>query len=247
MRNTVSELHALTADNKLRQAIDKLRSIFALADSELYNDAILLSARFSKMESDIRKGIFSSETETLVHNRVVDGILSLIGEIKEHPGRFEQYDEIGTTIQQDAVAKTHVELSSLFQDALVQRLAHVKSKNLSSKALWIDDNPRNHKNERQLLESIGLEFDNALNSEQAWYQVNTFDYDLIISDFSRKGAADSGMIFLRRLIADGPDIPLIFYVRDYQPELGTPPYAFGITDLAADLLHYVMDVVERKY
>ena len=76
-------------------------------------------------------------------------------------------------------------------------------------------------------------------------------YDLVISDIAREGAADEGLRFLsamRRPDNGRPTIfrPTIFYVGLYDAAKGIPPYAFGITNSPDELLHYVMDVLERE-
>ena len=101
--------------------------------------------------------------------------------------------------------------------------------------------------EKEILLNIGINFDTAWNSEQAWYQINNSEYDLIISDILRNGDPKAGLDFLDRIVKNGFNIPFIFFIADVKPELGTPPYAFGITNLVAELLHYVMDIIERKY
>ena len=246
MEKTLQELFNLIANNEVQQTLQKLQSIFSLADSELFNDAILLSARFKKLNSDVRKAIISNENETIRYNEIVHGILSLINEIKDNPKPFEKYDKVEEKVQQDDKAKTNVEWPVFAKDALVQRLSYIKQKEVSIKGLWIDDHPGNQAYEKELLSTIGVKFDTVLNSEQAWYQINHNEYDLIISDINRNGDPKAGLELLNKTVHNGLNIPFIFFAANINPALGTPPYAFGITNLIGDLLHLVMDVIERK-
>lgn len=247
MERTIEELFTLIGNNEVQRTLGKLQSIFSLTDSDLFNDVILLSARFKKLKSDLRKAIISYDNESLRHNEIVNSVISLIDEIKENPKQFEKYDKVEENVEEYAKKKTGADLSIVVKDALIQRLSYIKQKELSIKGLWIDDNPQNQVFEKEILKTIGVEFDIALNSEQAWYQINHNKYDLIISDILRNGDAKAGINFLNHAANNGFRIPFIFFIANVKPELGTPAYALGVTNLVGDLLHYVMDVIERKY
>ena len=74
-------------------------------------------------------------------------------------------------------------------------------------------------------------------------QENT--YGLIRSDIGRDGKKDEGLQFHQRLISEGMDIPLIFYVGSSDRGRGVPASAFGITGRVEELGHLVLDFLER--
>jgi hypothetical protein len=54
-----------------------------------------------------------------------------------------------------------------------------------------------------------------------------------------------GLRLLKRMRTGGMSQRLIFTVGRYQPERGTPPFAFGITNRVDELLNLVFDALER--
>ena len=62
----------------------------------------------------------------------------------------------------------------------------------------------------------------------------------------QKALSKAGIEFLQKLVANNMRLPMIFYVVKMHEERGTPPYAFGITNSPSELVHLVMDVIERK-
>jgi CheY-like chemotaxis protein len=71
-------------------------------------------------------------------------------------------------------------------------------------------------------------------------------FDLILSDISRCGSNRHGLDALPRLRAASPGTPVVFYIGRVAREAGVPPGAFGITDHPGELLHLVMDALERR-
>jgi hypothetical protein len=61
----------------------------------------------------------------------------------------------------------------------------------------------------------------------------------------RGDVEDEGQHFLNETVRRGIHRPTIFTVGRFQPELGVPPYAFGITNRVDDLLNLVFDALER--
>ena len=54
-----------------------------------------------------------------------------------------------------------------------------------------------------------------------------------------------GMRFLDSIRRNGLLRPTIFTAGNYEPERGTPPYAFGITNRVDELLNLLFDALER--
>lgn len=73
-------------------------------------------------------------------------------------------------------------------------------------------------------------------------------YDAIISDMERGGVVDDGLRFVMELLKQGSDMYrwTIFYFRNFKREKGITPYAFGMTNRPDEMLHLVLDVLERK-
>jgi len=71
-------------------------------------------------------------------------------------------------------------------------------------------------------------------------------YDVIISDMARTDEDDAGLRFLIKFRKVDETTPVIFYIGTYDPKLGKPIGAFGITNRPDELLHLVLDALERK-
>jgi CheY-like chemotaxis protein len=114
------------------------------------------------------------------------------------------------------------------------------------RVLWVDDHPANNFYERVALSQIGLAVDLAVSSTEGLGAVKYLNPDVILSDMERTGKQDAGLEFLRLLRDQGISTPLIFYIREVDEARGTPVGAFAITDRPDELLHLVLDVLERS-
>ncbi|HMR44169.1 MAG TPA: hypothetical protein PKC40_10060, partial [Saprospiraceae bacterium] len=82
------------AENKIEEAIQSLRTVFTLAESELVTDVIVIGAQHSKLKSDQRRGIISYEDGELTRNKILNALLELVEEIKNNPDTFRAYAEL---------------------------------------------------------------------------------------------------------------------------------------------------------
>lgn len=112
--------------------------------------------------------------------------------------------------------------------------------------LWVDDNPENNINERRMFRQLDVDIDTITDNRKALTALATAAYDLVISDIARPDQTSSGLDLTKDLHAQGSNIPVIFYVGDYRPDRGVPPYAFGITNRPDELLHLTLDILARK-
>ena len=247
MEKTLLQIQDYIFQNEVEMALKKLQSIFSIAGSELVNDVILLMAQLKKLQSDIRKGIIDYATENLVHNRIVNSVLSLTKEIETEPEQFVKFVEVEAELDKSIKEKIDEELPISMKDSLFERLSYVKEKNLEVNAIWIDDFPSNNRYESKVLKSVGVKIDYAKSSEEGYEMLKTKNYELILSDIARNDINDEGLRFHKKLIDESIYIPLVFYTGFVDKEKGVPPYAFGIADLPNELIHLVLDVIERKY
>jgi CheY-like chemotaxis protein len=91
--------------------------------------------------------------------------------------------------------------------------AYGKSKKkLKNRVLWVDDYPANNKAIMDVYKRQGIEFDLALDTEQALDHLGKKSYDLIISDIGRHPEHDAGIKMIDEIktrFADHP--PIIIY------------------------------------
>lgn len=112
--------------------------------------------------------------------------------------------------------------------------------------LWVDDNPENNVHEREALRTLGSNTDVAISTEQGMAALRNKVYDLVVSDMSRGGTPNEGVILLQEMRKSRYPQRVVFYVGRADPEKGKPAGSFGITDRPDELLHLIMDILERQ-
>jgi len=117
-------------------------------------------------------------------------------------------------------------------------------KNLS--ILWFDDRPDTLKNEIKMFRQLGGRIEVTTTLEKTISMLKTNNFDLMISDIDRNNGEEDGVSTLKQLYKNKTYVPTIFYIGDVNEELGIPPHAFGLTNRPDELLHLVIDVLERK-
>jgi CheY-like chemotaxis protein len=141
----------------------------------------------------------------------------------------------------------HKKITPQDEAILLNRIQSVNIELSNKSVLWIDDRPERSSIDRNLLSTIGLKVEVATNSEEGLKQLKENKFDLIVSDIVRDENKTEGLDFLKRLRSLEIFIPTIFYLEFYKPEKGTPPFAFGITNEPKELIHLVLDLIQRKY
>jgi DNA-binding NtrC family response regulator len=93
---------------------------------------------------------------------------------------------------------------------------------------------------------MGIEISLATSTDGAVAMLETDPADVLISDMERYANKKAGLQLLTR-IKDLSERPAtIFYVGSLDKERGAPPGAFGITNRPDELIHLVLDVLERE-
>ena len=115
-----------------------------------------------------------------------------------------------------------------------------------AQVLWVDDNPENNIYEREVLRTLGTNTDVATSTQQGMMALQSKVYDLVISDMYRGSTPNEGLIFLQEMRKSRFPQQVVFYVGNVDPEKGKPAESFGITDRPDELLHLIMDILERQ-
>ncbi len=112
--------------------------------------------------------------------------------------------------------------------------------------LWVDDHPENNQNEIKMFKQLGADIDISTNTEDAINILKHNNYDLVFSDIARGDDTQAGLTFLKELRETKINTPVIFYIGVVDPSKCAPDCSFGITNRPDELLHYTLDVLERK-
>ena len=126
---------------------------------------------------------------------------------------------------------------------VAERLRKAQRRVAGTRMLWIDDYPAGNKAEMSVLNGLGATIDVARSDSEARKQLDGGVYDVVLSDIKRGESQDAGIKFLP-VIRDAPLGPaVIFYVRESK---GTPDGAFGIATRPDELMHLIVDALERR-
>ena len=115
--------------------------------------------------------------------------------------------------------------------------------------LWIDDHVTNNVKERSLLEAFRISVDQAQDNSSAFRALDhaSVAYDLIISDIGRSEGEPTGIDFLEEYRERTDAVPVVFYVGRLEANRPLPVGAFGLTNRPDELLHLVIDALERSF
>ncbi len=255
MKEFVDKIKDLIAQGNTDNALTQVYNLLSLAASDLKNDAIILRGRLSKLKSDCRKGLLKREDENIELAQITVGILSLLEDIEFQSEQFKRFlsdisesvERVETTIPilEDSTIRKNLFVSDNQKATILQRLSNVKERNLSLKALWIDDNLPLTLSEQRLINALNVQIDSAHNSEMAETMIKNATYHFIVSDMLRNGNPTEGFDFITKLVKQNIHMPAILYITKYNTEKGVPPHVFGVTNKPSELLHLVMDIIER--
>jgi hypothetical protein len=108
-----------------------------------------------------------------------------------------------------------------------------------ARILWVDDRPEQIIAESRMLQSLGPVVTLVGTNDDARRELAEGGLDVVISSLDR-ARGESGLALARQT----GFVPLIYYVNEHS--LGTPAGAFGLTDQVDELLHLVLDALERS-
>ncbi|NTW73085.1 MAG: hypothetical protein HGA49_12710 [Eubacteriaceae bacterium] len=132
------------------------------------------------------------------------------------------------------------------KDRALKRALRNKSLFEGSRLLWVDDCPENNNNERRMFQKLGAYCDFAQSTESAIQKLRDFEYNFVISDMKRGANEQAGLDMLELFDSAGIRIPVIVYLGLYDVGKPVPAGLFGITNRPDELLHLMIDVLERN-
>jgi CheY-like chemotaxis protein len=128
---------------------------------------------------------------------------------------------------------------------VARRAVRIKAAIRGARLLLVNDIPEEMFHLIEILRDLGLDVKVETSTESALRALSSNGYDVVISDMQRDSVEDEGIRFLHLIRERGILVPLIFTVGRFRPALGTPPFAFGITNRVDECLNLVFDALER--
>ena len=113
-----------------------------------------------------------------------------------------------------------------------------------ARLLWVDDHPETNAWERELFRSLGVVNVSVESTRSALACLQTETFDLVLSDIRRDDESIDGAEGAMQIRAARPTVPILFYVQNLT-STRIPEPASGITDEPNELLHLVLDRLER--
>lgn len=110
--------------------------------------------------------------------------------------------------------------------------------------LWVDDRPEHNAWERELFRSLGVVVVSAESTRSALACLQTDAFDVVVSDIARDEESGDGIEGARAMHRARPSLPVVFYVESLT-STQIPEPASGITNDPNELLHLVLDRLER--
>ena len=135
----------------------------------------------------------------------------------------------------------------VFEGSIVLRRAVLaRAAARGARILWVDDNPSSNSSEIMLFRSLGADVHTVLSTTDAMRVLQTDRWDVVLSDMSRAGVGAAGIELLTWIRQQSSHTPVIFYVGVADPTRDRPMGSFGLTNRADELIHLVLDVLERR-
>lgn len=184
---------------------------------------------------------------------------------------------MGVEVQLDAVKSLSKAVASLSDDLRIQTTVSGEVKNIrvteddgrraikraeyaidalrNRAVIWVDDLPQNNVYEVHVLELLGLKVIQVTNNEDAISMIKSSSQRIhvAISDIGRPDREPSGLELLDSFAENSLDIPLIYYVTIVNKDKPWPSTsnretkAFGLTNRPDELVHFLLDVLERRW
>jgi len=124
----------------------------------------------------------------------------------------------------------------------LRRAEQVGSVLRGARVLWVDDRPENNAWEREMLRVLGVVIVAVESTRSALDSLKGESFDLVISDIRRDN--ENGIDGANEIRAAVPMLPIVFYILDLTRSQ-IPEPASGITNEPNELLHLVLDRLER--
>ncbi len=184
---------------------------------------------------------------------------------------------MGVEVQLDAVKSLSKAVTSLSNELRIQTTVSGKVKNIQvtedderraikraehaidtlrdRSVIWVDDLPQNNVYEVHALELLGLKVIQVTNNWDAISLIKSSGQRIYvaISDIERPGGEPSGLDLLDSFAENNLDIPIIYYVTVVNNDKPWPATsnretkAFGLTNRPDELVHLLLDVLERRW
>lgn len=135
--------------------------------------------------------------------------------------------------------------SPLERRAVVTRLEHAADLLVGGRILWVDDDPAGNASLVDVFEQVGMVVRLAESTDSGLGLIRRDRFDLAITDMARPGDPVAGFEFAERVGIEQAELPVIVFAGSFDPRQGVHPNVFAHSTAYDDLIHLVIDVMER--
>ncbi|UFQ16542.1 MULTISPECIES: response regulator [Streptomyces] len=180
--------------------------------------------------------VYLSLRETIIHRLVprVTALRALGVEV-----------EMAGQLLEQAAEHSDSPVTPTMRRGVLSRLEHAADTLKGGRLLWIDDHPEHNGSLISLFRSMGMVVDTARSTAEGLTALRHGSHDIILSDMDRDGDPRAGITMLRELEDAGVDLPVVVHAQNFNPELGVDSRIFAGTNNPVEVVHYVIDLMER--
>lgn len=168
-----------------------------------------------------------------------------IGNIEVVLNRFGQWLDRVIDIA-DKNPQWHVQVPEADKERVIHRIRRHWDVLQGSRILMFDDRPDTLVNEIRMLQQLDMDVEVVTLTSDALARLQAGHFDVLVSDIARPEGQSNGIATLQTLHDHYPTLPAIFYIGNFNAEDGVPAGAFGITNRPDELVHLILDILERK-
>lgn len=158
------------------------------------------------------------------------GRFLLYRKVKDELEKIPARDSVSTDLGRSQVARRATRSETLINGASL---------------ILVNDVPEQMSHVIEIMRDLDIDVHVETSSEGALRALSDSTYHVVVSDMERDGIQDEGINFLDAMRKQEIHVPVIFTVGRFNPSLGTPPFAFGITNRVDECLNLVFDALER--
>lgn len=134
--------------------------------------------------------------------------------------------------------------TAIVSERLRSRAQRLADRTTGMRVLWVDDKPLGNAAERGFLRAAGMTVVNAVSTQAGLAELDSDDWDLVITNFTRGDEPREGILFQQQAEATGHSQPFLGYVGH---ALRPFPSGFvAVVDQPEDLINHVLDIADRR-
>ncbi|MEU2563668.1 response regulator [Streptomyces longispororuber] len=153
--------------------------------------------------------------------------------------------EMTSQLLDEAAEDSDTPVAPNVKRGVLNRLDHAAATLKDGRILWVDDHPENNGALISLFRSLDMVVDTARSTSEGLVALRHGSYDILLSDIDRDGDPQAGIHMLRELERREIDLPVVVHAANFDSELGVDRRIFTATNHPVEIVHYVIDLMER--